>query len=520
MGFQTKDIADITEPKIVSLASNPNFVIFESKPRLRVFLEANLTVKLTPTQSGISGIIITDSEGGVHSVKGTTELDKVGGNIFFISNDVTETAENLKNALISDKWVKSNFDIKIPFALVSGGVSNGNTLNIKSRGTGTPYNITLDLNTVAYGLDWVNSVSKNNDSITGEEISTEIELDIFEQTGVFLDGLETSRNASLLGTPFTSIQKTYTGDPLWFELNTSLSKRTVYNPPALLGWFNTGTVTDYRFIAKVRGKNSYPFYYSDVLYILNGYGYALDPIDLTPYTFDGKRTVKLLTNKPYSKYIRGQKEFINFIFADKLGAENYTVGVAYKLRTFGGKPLAMVYDHETPKAALQIVNTCVIDLSKVLEEFPNTGKVDIVLTRDRVEISEPLRLEVIPECLHTLNGFVFLNKLGGWDSFNADTETEQTIKQSSSTYNRTLTPNLSRGDSLETVHNVELGITYSLETNILDTDTRIWLQELLASPVIFDQDGNYIILEDSGLKISTSKEPLSLKYRISDTYNG
>lgn len=519
MGCVTRNIAVITEPTKVSLATNPNFVIFESRPRVRVFLEVNITTNLSPVQSDISEIIITDSEGGPHSFRGTNDITKVSGNIFFISNDKTETAENIKNALLSDRWISSNFDIKIPFISGTGSISNGTTLNIKSRGTGTPYNISLTVDTRAYLVDWVNPVSENNDSITGEDVSTEIELDIFEKTGVFLGGEDFPNDTATLGTPFSSIQKTYQGDPLWFELNAILSKKVTYNVPASSGWFDTGTISGYRFVAKVKGKNSSPFYYSNVLFVLNGYGYSLSPLDLFPYIYDGTQKVKLLSNKTNGKYIRGQKEYVNFIIAEQ-GRKEGIIEIAYKLSTFGGVALATVYDHPIATTDLSIVNTCVIDLSQALDMHPNTGRVEIVLTRDRIEISEPLALEIIPECLHRLNAFVFLNKLGGWDSFNVDTETQSENKQSSTTYNKTLIPKHRIGDSRETVHSVELDITYSLETDLLDTATRSWLQELLASPAIFDQEGNYIILEDSKLPISSGMDTLSLKYKLSDKYNG
>lgn len=525
MGYITRDIAVITEPKKVSLAANPNFIIFESKPRTRVFLEADITVNLTPAMAGVSGIVITDPEGGSHTFEGTTDLAKVSGSMFYVSGNKDETAQNIKNALLSDRWIDSHFDIKVPFSSAGGNITNGTTVNIRSRGAGRPYNITIALDSSAYTLAWIHSKSENNDSITGEDVSTEIELDVYDNTGVFLGSEDSLTDSDTLGTPLTSIQKTYAGGPLWFELNALMSKKTGYSVPSGTGWFKTGTMTDYRFIAKVRGGSSFPFYYSNVLHTLNGYGYSLEPTDLAPYIYSGEGTVKLLTNKLFNKHIKGQKEFINFIFSDKhrgedLGEDEYAIGVSYKLYTFGGEYITTIRDHEIPRTELDTVNTCVIDLSGILEAYVNTGRVEITLTRNGADISEGLRLEIIPECLHRLNEFIFLNKLGGWESFNVDAETKEDNKQTSSTYTKTLTPKLRIGDSLETVYNVELGITYTLETPPLDTDTRLWLRELVASPVIFDGNGNYIILEDAKLPISSDMDTLSLKYRLSDKYNG
>lgn len=525
MGYISKDIAVITEPKKLSLASNPNFIIFESKTKQKTYLEVNLQVNLSPEQLNISEITISDANGD-YSFRGTTNLDEVSGNIFYVDKNKYITSENIKNALLTNQTISSNFDIKIPFDFHQDVAINGSVINIKSKKAGKPYNISIQADPEAYTLEWIQNISKNNDSIAGEDINVEIELDVFHQTGIFLGSEDRLLNTSMLGTPLISIQKTYMGDPLWFELNTLMSKKTSFNRPTTdTGWFDTGTISDYRFTAKVKGKTSYPFYHSNALYVLNGYGYSLNPLDLTPYVFCNKEKIKLLSNKPYCKHIKGQKEYLNFIFEDpnrnaNLGNAEYKIGVAYKLFTFGGEYITTIHEHEVARTSLGMVNTCVIDLSNTLERYPKTGKVEIVLTRNRSEISESIQLEIVPECLHRLNSFVFLNKLGGWDSFNVDTETEKSSKQSSTTYNKTRTPKHGIGDSIETVYQVDLEISHTLETDPLDTATRTWLQELVASPAIYDGSGNYIILEDAKLPISSKMDTLTLKYRLSDKYNG
>ena len=661
MGYISKDIAVITEPEQISLATNPNFVVFEAKPADKQYFEVNIEVKDIldleefAKQSQIRIKEPKSTEESVCTISGTTDKDNVTDTVFYVSEDVTETTENIRNALLANEWVSTNFEIKINYQVIDNKIL-GNIINIKSKGAGDFYNISIETgkenykrditvkslplalksgiqendNTAyrsesqylvsgtegmarlelrfttlhvtyialalynssstavttflvletdsnnletgtkildikipndfvryeikyyvsdpnnfksdftiesfklineAYQLNWVHDKSENNDSLSGEKMSIEVELDIFEDTNRFLGTVEETNDSFYLGKPLLSVQKTYTGIPIWFELNALFSKKVGYNAPTeKLGWYDTATISDFRFVAKTKKDNNIPFYYSDPLYVLNGYGYSLDPLHLEPYIYNYKNSndkpIKLLSNKLSGTYMKGQKEYINFIFSDEKREgrmrPEYKIGVAYKLYTFSGEYINTVHDHEISRKDLSMVNTCVIDLTETLgkKENTNTGKVEVVLTCNGAEISESLKLEILPECLHKLNTFTFLNKLGGWDSFNMDAEIETESKQTSNTYNKTITPGFGVGDSRETVYSTDIELTHSLETKPLDSETRVWLQELLASPVIFDADGNYVIIKSSKLPISSLMETFTLKYQLSDKYNG
>ena len=247
-------------------------------------------------------IRITDASGAIHTYRGTTNTEDVGGSTFYVSTDTSDTAENLRQVLLADKWFSANYEAVIPFVWQGESPGNGSILNIKSKGAGTDYNITIEApnNTgnVAYTFTWVNQTSRNNDSISGEASTAEIDLDIYTDPDVFLGQDDRPITPAKIGTYAATMQKTYTGSPVWFELNALFSQYGGYNrPPGTSGWFDTGTSRTYRFTAKVKAINSFYFYQSNALYVLHGYGPASEDLDLSRYVYN-ENTIRLLTDKP------------------------------------------------------------------------------------------------------------------------------------------------------------------------------------------------------------------------------
>ena len=217
MGYVSKDIAVITEPGIVTLSAVPNFVQFASKPAPKTYLEVNIQVKVTPSTPGnipsLTLLRITDASGGVHSYAGTTSIEEVGGSTFYVSTETSDTAENLRQVLLADNWFSANFEAVIPFVWQGGSPINGSVLNIKSKGAGTDFNLSIkapnDVNNTGYSIEWVNRTSANNDSISGEASTAEIDLDIYTDPDIFLGQDDRPITPARLGTYATTLQKTY-----------------------------------------------------------------------------------------------------------------------------------------------------------------------------------------------------------------------------------------------------------------------------------------------------------------------
>lgn len=531
MGYITKDIAIITEPSILTLSAAPNFVQFASKPAIKTFLEATLKLNIANTATLVpfkTLLSLTEPSGAVHTFRGSTVPAEVGGSTYFVSADKSDTAENLREAMLNVRWISANFEITIPTSFTAAGFVNGDTLNIKSKGAGADFNFTLaapnNAADVAYTIIWINATSSSNDSISGEAGTVEIELDVYETPNAFLGADDAPTVASRLGTLGPALQKTYAGVPLWFELNALFAQYGGFNLPPAAGWFNTGTIRAYRFAAKVRAINSFAFYQSNVLFVLNGYGRASEKLDLSTYIF-GAPALKLLTNKPRTNYVRGQKEYLNFIFKDERRGDttvpDYAVRVIYRAFSTSDVYLGVVYGPTISRANLNIVNTCVLNIDAVLDAFPKVGIVRAGLALDTVRISNDLEYTIRPEGLHELAQVSFINRLGGWDAYNFERLKRDEVKPDSETFNKNVTPSFKKGDSKETVYKTTLGNTLTIEGAPVDDATAEWLKELAAANTVIDGDGYYIIKDEFTLSVTSTSKNMqvpTIKYRLSETY--
>lgn len=534
MGYTTKDIAVITEPKIISLSGAPNFVKFASKPSTKTLLEINVQVNINSVDTGIAAktvIRITEPTGAVHSFHGTTNPAEVTGAVFFVSDDRSDTAENLREVMLANRWINANLEIRIPFIWVAGTPTNGRVLSIKSKGAGAAYNITVTApnNTAnaAYTITPIHATSADSDSISGEDGTAEIELDIYTGADLRLGEDDRAVTADKLGELALTMQKTYAGVPLWFELNAVFSQYQDFNPiaPNPQGWFDTGTARVFRFIARKKAVNSFTFYQSSALFALSGYGYASENIDLEPYTYKSGGEVRLLTNKPRTPYVRGQREYLNFILDDS--QVNVPIPVDFNLkillRAFSTSDdyLGKLEYHEMTRASFRTVNTCALNIDALLNLYPKAGIVRVSLMRDAAIVSNDLEYTIRPQALHELTQFTFLNRLGGWDTFNFDGTIRYEPKPEIETYNKTLTPDFKKGDSIETVYTSALNDPRTVNGAPVSNDVAEWLKELAASRVVLDNEGNYVIKEDfsciESAETSNMQVPI-IKYRLSETY--
>lgn len=635
MGYTTKDIAVIFEPKRVSLAALPNFVQFASKARAQVPYEAAIKINLQPavwtgnsyynaagllqvsanandkttiidissnagdnfsatlyttapgylviksaggavllstqvlltTYSGVipagaatmlvsngftlqstpsvliegieqlnkdwpalTELVLTEPSGAIHLFTGTTAMENVGGAIYYVAQDKTDTAENLRQALLADPWVQANFDIAVPAVWDGANLHNGDTLNIVSNGYGAEFNIQLsapgNAGNTAYTITLVHGTSQNGDSISGEATTAEISLDVYVDAPIFLGADDKPTSAAMLGTFAVSLSKTYSGDTLWFDLNSPFSKYGAYNlPPDAPGWFNTGTLRVFRFVARVAAVNNFAFYQSNALYVLRGYGAASDPIDLEDYVYDVEK-IKLLTNKPRTIYVRGQREYLNFMFSDEDRGKPYvpdwTVKVVYRAYSTTDKFLGEGFSDQIKRSDLNMVNTCILRIDDVLDQFPTAGIIRVALARGNAIISSDLEYTIRPAALHTLNQFSFLNRLGGWDSFNFDAAASEDIKVTFDTFSKTVTPGYVKGEGVETVYASDLDATQTVVGAPITDEVAEWLKELAASTVVLDSDGKQIIKTEFTATLAegaTNMQVPTMKWRPSETYN-
>jgi hypothetical protein len=637
MGYTTKDIAVISEPKRVSLSALPNFVQFQSKPRVQTPYELNITILATapdwqdstyynaegvktvapsninektsgpmdisnvgpipftssatssnghsfildasgavlltwvgafsgtipagaktlllsndfggvevPTflygagpadllntnWSNVSRFNIIEPSGKIHSFVGTQDKTQVRGSTFLIVPQFSDTAENMRQVLLNDPWVAANFQISIPFTVSgTGALQNGYVINVLSEGYGADFNITIatpgDLfHLFVFGLAYPHPFSINNDSISGEQTSTTIALDVYVDPQIFLGGNDKPISAAQLGNFVIALSKSYSGDTLWFDVNAPFNKYSAYNLPiAAPGWFNTGTMRVFRFVARVEGVYNYAFYQSNALYVLAGYGQASDGIDMQDYVYVNEK-IKLLTNKPRTIYVKGQTEYLNFILSDPDHAGSYapdwTLHILYRAYTTTGQFIGEGSSDEIHRSALNMVNTCVLRIDDLLNTFPNAGIVKVSLARNNAIVSNDLEYTIKPAALHSINQFSFLNRLGGWDSFNFDAAASEDIKTSFNTYTKTITPAHTKGTGVETTYSAALDDVLTVVGAPVTNEVAEWLKEFAASTTVIDSEGNYIIKTEFTATFTEGAKNMqvpTLKYRISETYN-
>lgn len=521
MGYITKDIAIIDEPKIVSLAGSPNFVTFASKAAAKTYIDVDIKVVATPaTPIERTLLRVYEAGGTLHEFRGTTDPDEVGGSVFYVSAGPSDTAENLREALVANAWIDANFEVRIPSNWNGTEVTNGDTLNIRGKGAGADFRLNItapnNVGSSAYAITWASNNSTDGDTIKGDNSTVEIELDIYENPDVFLGDDDRPLDEAKLGSKTITMQKTYAGSPVWFDVNGPFAKYGGYNLPAASGWFDTGTVKAFRFVAKVRATNSFNFYHSNVLFAVNGFSRLTQPVDMSEYV-TGENVQKLLTNAPTVPYVKGQSAYINFLY-QRPHAVGY-IYVLYSVYSRSGKFMGAIQKHDVLVSALHVANSRKLDIDSVLSVYPDAGEVRVGLYSNGAAISNTLNFRIVPECLHDLREFTFLNKLGGWDVFNFDAGQRQEVRRSSESYFKTTTPDSTGGP--EHTYRVDIDEAFTVEGAPVTDEVAEWLKEFAASPVILDAQGRFVLIEDFTLNISDASENMHVpvvKYRLNDTY--
>lgn len=152
------------------------------------------------------------------------------------------------------------------------------------------------------------------------------------------------------------------------------------------------------------------------------------------------------------------------------------------------------------------------------------GFVDVIGMNGGVEVTEPVRYNVIPKCNENHEVF-FVNEIGGIDSFNFLGEYIYDSKINSlTTY--MINPTRPFEDTLELEHNQHKRneVTKTLTTTIINGDTAKWLNELSKSKYTFKYNGpnnpkfKMLVVDTMNIQISdrNSTFEITLEYHDAD----
>ncbi|NDV69253.1 hypothetical protein [Dysgonomonas sp. 25] len=553
-GF-TDDYAFTIEPDstlwntFVHVFGNPKDPVPQQTPQEDKRLEIVLTVTGKGLDSDKKNVtefnLVETNSGTIHTFRGTMEPKEMNSSTFYLgakggddypSWSLQEIANSLKECLLRNSYLKSNFDISLPFQTdMSGNLGMGTAIRIVSKGFGQKYNFTIkpkDNALYSHFLDVkpISEISASTDAISQGYSEIEIQMDMYKDTGIFLG--EDPTNNGVPGTFVTTLSKAYLDAPVWFDLNAV--KPVKYSDTFLTAadWCDTGTVQDYRFIGKrlINDEQFYTndvFYMSDVLYTITGYDRNLEANDLTDYIYDvmANNTIRPLTRQPELPHIAGQAQYFNFLLSDKYhhqAANGCTIGIRYELLTQSGTLITRVTAHEQSCKDLAIANTIRLDIDSLLALHSNTGIVKVCLTRDGQVVSSPQIYNILPSHLYAVRDFAFLNSLGGWSTFNFSESSQTDFKSSGKTFNRTQQPRYTTSSVMEGVQYKSAEETFTVQTMAIRHELADWLKEMSVSPAVYEvATGRYIVVDDLTIKHSTkdTQVRVDMKYHYSDTYN-
>lgn len=564
MGYFIDEISKQPDEKTakVSLSKNPNFVIFENKSDKEnkpVDISIDITGKGVVLENNqgtmvpvnITGFTIRESKTNKsYELRGTSNPELVKDYIYYIgpSNEfgvskweLWQIADSLYQTLLKIDFIANNFDIALPpVTNESGNLARGTKINIKSKGYGEDYAFSITAEDNRLYTDFISLTGNPTDTECNDTISegytpVEIQLDLYKDTGVFL-GQNDKPDATNMGTYVTTLSKSYHGEPLWFNINAlDAGKHTTdfLNPAKEYRWLDTGTMRSFRFAAKrfINDTKKYDkttFFYSGVFYIIDGYHRTLEENDLDAYIYDIAKdnVVRPLTTQPELTHVKGQTQYFNFILSDTehTSGDQMQIGLRYKTFSSSGRQIGEVTSQLTDRKELHMVNTIKLDIDSLTEQYKSTAFVEVSLCRSDKEqpISLPLRFRILPECLYKVHDFVFLNRLGGWSSFNFPGTEKTDFKTTATTIYQTHTPGKTINSQIESVYDKTVTESFTTETMPVTREICNWLKELSTSKAVYElSSGRYVIVDELNIKHDTKEElfRMSMKYHYSDSFN-
>lgn len=170
MGYYCdKEIASVVEPSEIVLANNPNFVVFSStkkNPDKDYFTATIDVVRVGHKDSNLSIEIVEKQSGKTHTFRSTYDKSKINDDTFFVVSSHSHlegmeigfqeglplvlTAQNIKNCLLKNSFLRNNFEITVNVSKVTTeavtldkSLFEDSSITIKAKGVGPQYDFTI-----------------------------------------------------------------------------------------------------------------------------------------------------------------------------------------------------------------------------------------------------------------------------------------------------------------------------------------------------------------------------------------
>ncbi|NDW09836.1 hypothetical protein [Dysgonomonas sp. 520] len=496
------DIATIIDSNQITLVNNPSFIRFIGKNDDSSDIPTfEMSVNFI---NGDGYFVIQEANTEIkHTFKGTRNKNLILNNsdMFYVSENNSITANNIAACLLRDGWFKASFDIS----------TEGNKIMMVGKMKNPNYSFSIsEINNIGLSYNTPDYVITNNNSL----YNSTIELDVYNaDTNRFI----------------TTVTKSFIDGEVWFDIN-NIMNRTMVSYPNLL--FNTNRLVDsgssisYNYKSKrTKDYEIEYFYTSGKKYVVDGFKRTLEENNLDEYIYNPleDNKVNILTNNTNRYYNVGEDITANFIYNDYQLTDDFKIGCLikyYENTRLVKEDIIAVADN------YHLVNSIYITADKI-ELTEDTQYFDVVFvkiptasTTDYYEISTSVRYTILDVC-NTTKGFLFLNKLGGWDCYYFNSDFSNEFKTDATTSFKTLQPEYKVSDSYQKVERKDVSETFIIKS-MVTKDIAEWLKELSTSKYVYsiDDENRYVIVNDFDLSVSDKDLfEVTMKYTLADSYN-
>lgn len=484
------NITIVSSPALLSASQNP--IIFEFASSATTFSQDNAQLAFecnAVPDSGNFFILSASSSTDFPTIQivfaKTPGAGEVYSNETVPSKSVNELAECICSVLNGDFNFKQRF-----FA-----VRNGNEVNIQARQQGKRYNLNfISSDPDIQGISATNS-SNWNRAQTLKDYSVYIDVYV-NSSGTYAD--LTSRNASIkVGSVEIDYQKNNSYD---FDVSSFVQpycKTSIPTIGASTFQSDTGATTNvYCVFGELYDEFSnnfrkgFPIGQTSIVWVHNSALKYSEINNLSAYTVSSTTPLgtnrKFLTNSPSVKETySNQKEFLSVI-AD--GSSNFACGVRGTILYYDGSTSSYVNKLNT---AFSTGGHKIADVSYSNLGFTGSTpirKYTVQLYRDTVPqsndigVSEIKTYELLPDCPSDYQkNILWVNSLGGWDSFMFNGEMEQSSKRKSDIFITSPDYTPSETERLNTDYQIDVEFITTIKSSWINKNHFDWLFDLSKS---------------------------------------
>lgn len=200
-----------------------------------------------------------------------------------------------------------------------------------------------------------------------------------------------------------------------------------------------------------------------------------------------------------------QRELLSFIYADQLGYGNYNLRIKLKIRFEDGTNLTVYRNpiavDNTDRNGLNIVDVSPSYLGLPQIEIDNNKAIqwyELTVVASYLTLNTPItrtiKYRVLEDCSLNKYQILFLNSLGGWETFMFTGVNNLGIATSQVRFDRSIGPNDTTLDFNDSIKVNNLTDTISLNSRYLNRDEMSWAKEIVKSPYLYllADDDSYI----------------------------